>query len=80
MSGDSYLDLPEVIHRVKLSKATIYRKMNAKEFPEQIHVSENRVCWLESEIAAWVEERKNCARAHGGTRWTPPVGHAATQS
>lgn len=73
MSGDYYLDLVEVIQRVNLSKATIYRKVRSKTFPEQVTLSENRVAWLASEIDAWMEERKQLARPEGSQRWRPAV-------
>ena len=51
---DSILRLPEVQRRTGLHRATIYRKIDAGTFPEQVRLSANCVGWYESHINAWV--------------------------
>lgn len=51
------LRLPAVRHRTGLSRATIYRKMNAGDFPKARQLSTQCVGWLEAEIDNWIAER-----------------------
>ncbi|MCI4591478.1 AlpA family transcriptional regulator [Sphingobium sp. BYY-5] len=48
------LRLPAVRARTGLSRATIYRKMQACEFPKPHQLSQRAVGWLESDINAWI--------------------------
>ena len=48
-----FLPFAEVKNRVGLSRAEIYRRMAAETFPRSIPLSEKRVAWVESEVAAW---------------------------
>lgn len=49
------LRLPEVMQITGLSKATIYRKLKAKQFPVQVRPSDSAVGWRDNDIQAWVE-------------------------
>lgn len=51
------LRLPAVRHRTGLSRATIYRKMNAGDFPKARQLSTQCVGWLETEIETWIAGR-----------------------
>lgn len=52
---DRILRLKEVIERVGLSTATIYRRMAAGLFPRGVRLGGSRtVGWRESEINAWI--------------------------
>ena len=51
------LRLPEVRGRTGLSRATIYRKMQADEFPRSRQLGAHSVGWVESEIEDWIVER-----------------------
>jgi len=51
---DNLLRLPEVRARCKLSRTTIYRKMNAGTFPRSIRISEGVTAWYESDIDTWI--------------------------
>lgn len=57
-----FLKMSEVIARVGLNKATIYRMMKAGEFPRSIQISEIRVAWVESEVIDWMERKIAAAR------------------
>lgn len=52
---DTLLRLPEVMARTGLKRSTIYNKMRAGTFPQQIPVSKTMVVWRESEICAWID-------------------------
>lgn len=57
--------LKQVLERTGLSRSTIYDKINPKSsrfdplFPKQLHLGTGSVGWVESEITAWLDERKN---------------------
>lgn len=57
------LNLKTVIERTGLSRSTIYDISNPKSkrydatFPERIHLSTNRVGWVEQEINDWLASK-----------------------
>ena len=53
----SFLSLRDVIAKTRLSKATIYRKESAGEFPRRVAISVGCVRWLASEVEQWSRER-----------------------
>lgn len=53
------LKLKIVISMTSLSKASIYRQVNAGTFPAPIRIGPRSVAWLVSEIESWIEERRN---------------------
>jgi prophage regulatory protein len=46
--------LPEVIDRSGLSRTSIYRKMDAGEFPMSVQLGSNTVAWLEADLERWI--------------------------
>ena len=54
---DRLLKLAEAKARTTLSTSEIYRRLGAGDFPKQVRLGPKSVAWLESEIAAWVDER-----------------------
>ena len=52
-----FLRISEVIHRVGVSRPTIYRWMRAGTFPKQIAIGANSVVWLESDVTKWMEDQ-----------------------
>ena len=51
------LKLKEVRQLTRLSKATIYRLLNAEAFPRPVRLSERAVGWIASEITEWIAAR-----------------------
>lgn len=53
------LRLPEVMHRVSLSRSEIYRRIAATPptFPAPVKLGERASAWVESEVIAWCEAR-----------------------
>jgi prophage regulatory protein len=49
---------PEVEAKTSLSYPTIYRRMQAGTFPEQIQLGPNSTGWIEEEIDAWIKSRR----------------------
>lgn len=48
------ISLKEVLDRIPLSKATIYRRIKAGTFPQPIRLSAHRIAFSEQEINAWI--------------------------
>lgn len=52
------LRLPDVISRVGLSRSQVYAMIARGEFPKQIRLSPRTSGWIESDIEAWIDERR----------------------
>jgi prophage regulatory protein len=52
------LRLQQIIDKVGLSRATIYRLMECGLFPYNIKIGIRAVGWLESEVEMWITERQ----------------------
>ena len=52
-----FLTIKDVIAATTFSRATIYRKIAADEFPQQVKLSTRRVGWWERDVQAWAESR-----------------------
>lgn len=52
-----FIRFKEVIEVTSLSKTEIYRRIDAGNFPAQIHLGPKSVVWVASEVAAWCEQR-----------------------
>jgi prophage regulatory protein len=46
----------EVLSRIPLSEASIYRKERLGQFPKRVQLGDNSVGWLESEVDEWFEK------------------------
>lgn len=57
MSSPRLLPTAVVLDRVCMSKPTLYRLINAGEFPKPVPVGRQRVAFVESEVAAWINQR-----------------------
>lgn len=55
MQPDRLIRLRDVVGRVGMSKATIYRKIALGEFPKPVSVGGQSVRWRESVLANWME-------------------------
>ena len=62
------LRLKQVVEQTGLSRSTLYDIMDVKSkrydptFPRAIKLTEATVCWLESEVNAWLESKINNRR------------------
>ena len=56
-SRPHFLRISEVIHRVGVSRPTIYRWMRSGTFPKQIAIGANSFVWLESDVTKWMEDQ-----------------------
>lgn len=57
MQQHKFLRLSKVMDRIPYSRATIYRKIAAGEFPKPYNLGASAVAWLESDIEAWIAQR-----------------------
>lgn len=48
---------PNIVERVGLSRASIYKRMDAGDFPRPIRLSDRAVGWTEEQISAWESSR-----------------------
>lgn len=52
---DRFLRLNTVLDRTGLSRATLYRKIQAGTFPKQIKIAERCCGWRDSDIEEWLK-------------------------
>jgi prophage regulatory protein len=68
------LNEAQVLALIPISRTTLFRMMKAGRFPKATHISPNRRCWFESEVADWqraiaeVNPNFNPARGRGKGR------------
>ena len=55
MRDEQFLRLRDVIRKVTLSKAQIYREIAKNKFPRQIRLSERVVVCKQSELEEWMQ-------------------------
>ncbi|AEB27872.1 helix-turn-helix transcriptional regulator [Francisella hispaniensis] len=51
------LRLSQVVEMTGTSKSTIYRWINANQFPKPINLSHASVGWLEADINDWIQSK-----------------------
>lgn len=60
-----YIDIHEVMDKVKCGRTWIYKQIGLGKFPAQIKLGDNCSRWLEKEVDDWMaaraEERKKAA-------------------
>ena len=56
-NADRILRRPEVEIRTGLTRSSIYRLIDAGDFPKQRRLSPSTVGWLESDISTWISGR-----------------------
>ena len=52
-----FLPVKEVVRRTSLSRATVYRLVQAGTFPHPVTLTGARTAWVETEITAWMQSR-----------------------
>ena len=56
MRHGDHVRMPELERRTGMSRATIYRRIAERRFPESIPIDGNIAVWRESDIAEWLAE------------------------
>jgi len=62
--AERFITMEQVRGRVALSKTEIYRKIKAGAFPRPVPLGTQKVAFVESEVASWMDARLQ-ARAEG---------------
>jgi predicted DNA-binding transcriptional regulator AlpA len=57
----AFYALPQVSRITTLSRATIYRGVNKKTFPQPVRISANRIAWPVDAIHAWAAAKMGAA-------------------
>jgi len=55
--SERFMTMAEVRQRVSLSKTEIYRKIKAGAFPRPVPLGTQKVAFVESEVAEWMNAR-----------------------
>ena len=66
ITSPQILSLKQTEQKTHLSRSSIYRLMAKGEFPQNIHITANRVAWLEVDIDAWLNDRFALSRPEYG--------------
>lgn len=61
MTQDRFLAPKRVAELTSLHRTTIYRKVEAGQFPPPVRLGERRIAFRESDIRAWMEARETVA-------------------
>jgi prophage regulatory protein len=62
---DRMVRKPELLERVNVSDATIWRWEKQGRFPKRVQIGDNSVAWLSSEVEEWFAEKAE-ARKNAG--------------
>lgn len=63
MKESKLLKIKEVLNRCAISRATLYRLIEAKRFPYQVSLTGSRaIAWREEDIQRWIEERPTVSK------------------
>lgn len=54
MAKPRLINLKEIVKITSLSKATVYRYIEAGSFPKNIKIGDRRVAWKENDILEWM--------------------------
>ena len=66
-SEDTLLKTDDVLSRVQVSRATLYRLVERNEFPRPRNIGSGRaVRWFESDIDNWMAGLRDASRSEGG--------------
>ena len=59
---NNLIRLNDVIARTGLSRSSIYKKIQNRDFPDSISIGVRAVAWVESDIYEWIDERVTLSR------------------
>ena len=61
LTHTQFLRLPQVKEMTCLSKSSIYRLMDAGDFPKQILLGARSVVWVRSQVEDWCSQKISAA-------------------
>ncbi|EHU4846277.1 AlpA family transcriptional regulator [Vibrio vulnificus] len=56
--------LSEVLAMTGLSRSSMYRSIEEKQFPEQVQLGGRAVAWVESEVQEWISQKVESRNSH----------------
>ena len=65
-SDNRLLRLPEVMDKTSFSRASIYRYVALKKFPQPVKLGVRAIAWRSDEVDVWIEERTRVSAARIG--------------
>jgi prophage regulatory protein len=57
MESPRFERLPEVLRRVGVGRSTLYRWIEAGQFPGPVRLGPNTSAWLASDVDRWIAKR-----------------------
>lgn len=75
--SERFMTMAEVRRRVALSKTEIYRKIKAGAFPRPVPLGTQKVAFVESEVAAWMDARLRAREDREGVERRAEQGRRA---
>ncbi len=55
LPATGFLRQPQVLSLVPISKSTLWRRVQARTFPEPVKLSERVTAWRAEDIRSWIE-------------------------
>ena len=55
---DRVVRMGELLRRLQISRATVYRWVDGGKFPRPVRLGERTIGWRESALSAWLSERE----------------------
>lgn len=63
MKESRLIKIEEVLKRCAISRATLYRLIEAKRFPYQVSLTGSRaIAWREEDVERWIKERPTLSK------------------
>ena len=59
----NFLRLPEVKRMTAMSRASVYKRMKARNFPQAIRLGSRLTVWIDLEVQDWIQEQIALGRA-----------------
>ncbi|MDE1311392.1 AlpA family transcriptional regulator [Vibrio aestuarianus subsp. cardii] len=56
--------MSEVLAMTGLSRSSMYRSIEEKQFPEQVQLGGRAVAWVESEVQEWISQKVESRNSH----------------
>lgn len=50
--------MDELLRRLQISRATVYRWLDQKRFPRPVRLGERTIGWRSSDLSGWLAERE----------------------
>ena len=62
-NADRMIKISEVMEKLGVSRAQVYKMIKTKGFPKPVSLGHASARWIESEVNAWINERKELRNA-----------------